>query len=242
MQEYKFRNDTCILLGDTHSLEETKNIIGLRVPDGMDIIHMGDAALGFGNISYSVQNTLTWLGVYNKLCEELNVNLYIIRGNHDATYPSIWDSQWSNVFLIRDHAYGTFPNGKTALIVGGGLSVDRVIRKSNIDYWEDEYTVPIESVKKCDILFSHDCPEHFNHSTQSLPKHYGWYCDRDPELLSDCLKQRLVISDIAKNADVNTIFSGHFHNDIRQYINGVYYRCLDINELFEFDSTREYKL
>ena len=239
---YNFRNDSVILMGDTHSLDTTYNLLNVRIPNGNDVIHMGDAALGFGDIKYSIDNTLSWLDRYNKLCRTLDINLYIIRGNHDATYKRIWDSKFSNVFLIKDYAYGIFPNNKKVLLVGGAVSVDRCHRKENSDYWSDETTPIIENIDECDFMFSHDAPEYFNHSTSSLGKHYSREVERDDLLIEDCLKQRNNISDILERSEAKAIYSGHFHNALREERHGIYYRCLDINELFEFDSTKEHKL
>jgi DNA repair exonuclease SbcCD nuclease subunit len=218
------------------------DLLNIRIPDGYDVIGMGDHGFGFGKASYAIDNAKSHLDRINNLCKKLNITLYLIRGNHDATYDEIWKSEYSNVLLIKNSALGIFPNGKKVLFVGGGVSVDRYVRKEGNDYWKDEITPEFEINENCDIMFSHDCPEHFNHSTHSLPNHYGWYCDRDVTLIDDCLKQRLHMTDIAKRANVKTCFSGHFHNNIRQQIDGVYYRCLDINELFEFDANHEYTL
>lgn len=238
---YNFRKNEIILLGDTHSLETTRDILKSReVIEGNDIWHCGDAALGFGYDSYNIRNTLTWLGMYNQICKDLDIRLYINRGNHDATYPEIWDSTWCNVTMIKTGDVATFPNGKTALLVGGGISVDRVTRKNNFDYWTGEGTPILEDVPKCDIVFSHDCPEKFNHPTATLPNHYGWYVDRDPTLLTDCANQRKIMTDIVDRSEAKTLFYGHFHNSMAQKIDGVYARCLDINELFFFDAEKEY--
>jgi predicted phosphodiesterase len=208
--------------------------------DKNDLIVLGDSGFGFGPIASAIQNTLMWIARYNKLCVEHNINLYIIRGNHDATYPEIWNSTWSNVFLIRDCDYCVFPNGKRALLVGGGISIDRCNRKHNYDYWIDEPTNVIDNVEKCDIVFSHDCPEEFNHSTNTLDERFKWAIDKDPTLIEDCLKQRSYMSDIVRRSEAKTIFYGHFHNNIKQTIDGVFGQCVNINELFFFDAEYDY--
>lgn len=240
---YNFRKNEIVLLGDTHSLDETQNVLRLRESVvGEDIWHCGDAALGFGSIDYSIRNTLSWLDIYNKICKDLDIRLYINKGNHDATYPEIWNSTWCNVVMVKTGDIATFPNGKTALLVGGGISVDRVVRKEGIDYWSDEATPVLKEVPKCDIVFSHDCPEKFNHPTAALPRHYGWYVDRDPTLLKDCATQRETMTDIVERSGAKNLFYGHYHNSMTQQIDGVYARCLDIAELFFFDADREYAI
>lgn len=242
METYNFRDDTCILIGDTHSELVLYELLNLRIPNGSDVVGIGDHGLGFGKVAYAIDNAKSWLDRINKLCIALDVKLYLIRGNHDN--PDVWKlpKQYSNVILTQSGDVGIFPNGKTTLFVGGGISLDRITRVEGETYWVDEATPYIDNIEECDIMLSHDCPEHFNHNTNSLPNHYAWYCDRDVVLIDDSLRQRHNMSDIAKRSKVKTIFSGHFHNSLRDERDGVYYRCLDINELFEFNSTVEYKL
>jgi predicted phosphodiesterase len=239
---YNFRNDTVILLGDTHSTTTTYDILNIDIPNGSDVWHCGDGGLGFGGLEYALANAKSWLDRIDKLCQKLDIMFYHQIGNHDN--PAVWQlpDKYSNVILLQSGDVGVFPNGKKTLFIGGGVSVDRFGRKENFSYWKDEITPFLENVEKTDFVFSHDAPEHFNHSTESLPKSFGWYCERDVTLIDDCLKQRLNISDIVKRSGANVIFSGHFHNDKRQEKDGVYYRCLDINERFEFDSNKTYKL
>ena len=242
MEEYKFRSNQIILQGDTHSTTVVYDIISTRIPDGSDYIHLGDVGLGFGSIEYAVDNAKSHLDRINKLCQKIDVNCYLIRGNHDATYDAIWDTKWSNVFLIKDHAYATFPNEKRVLMFGGGISLDRSERMPKFDYWYDENTIPIDDVEKCDIIFSHDCPEQFNHSSHTIPTHWRIYNDRDSTLYYDCVQQREVVGYIVERSQATTIFYGHFHNNMTQQIGGVYARCVDINELFFFDADKKYEI
>ena len=240
MEEFKFRSNQVILQGDTHSTSVTYDIIGTRVANGSDYVHLGDIGLGFGDVSYAVDNAKSILDRINKLCQSLDINCYFIRGNHDATYDSIWLSEWSNIKLIKDHAYAVFPNGKRVLMFGGGISLDRCDRQPNKDYWWDENTIPIDDVEKCDIIFSHDCPEQFNHSSHTIPTHWKFYNDKDHTLYSDCVNQRDIVGYIVKRSEATTIFYGHFHNNMTQQIDGVYARCVDINELYFFDADKKY--
>lgn len=238
---YKFRSNKIILIGDTHSTYQTRDLLNLRIPNGSDVLHVGDGGWGFGDPEYALQNAKSWVDIFHKLCENLDIRLYHLIGNHDN--PDVWKfPSTDRVFWVQSGDVGEFPNGKTALFVGGGVSVDRFTRKEGVSYWKEEITPPLDNVEKCDILFSHDCPEYFNHPTKTLPLHYGWYIERDPLLLGDCEKQRTVMGDIVKKSEVKTIFYGHYHNSFRQEVEGIYAQCLDISELFGFDAEKEYKL
>ena len=238
MAEYKFRENTVILIGDTHSTNITYELLNIRIPNRSDVVHIGDGGWGFGNADYAINNAKSWLSRINRLCQDLDIILYHIIGNHDN--PDVWNLEnASNVIFVKSGDVGIFPNGKKCLFVGGGISVDRYTRKEGVDYWKGEVTPILEHVEKVDIVFSHDCPEHFNHSTASLPRNFGWYCERDTTLLDDCLKQRLNMTDICARSEAKLIIGGHFHNSMKQEIDGVKYRCLDINELYEFDADEQ---
>ena len=241
-REFKFRDDTIILQGDSHSMERVITTIQHDIPDGWDYVMVGDFGAGFGETEYAISNTISHLELLNERANRLDINVYIIRGNHDRS--AIWKlpNVYSNVTLVNTGDIGVFPNGKRVLFIGGGVSVDRYSRKEGRDYWKDEITETLEDVPKVDIVFSHDCPEHFNHSTHSLPRSFGWYCDRDVTLIDDCLKQRKTMSDIVEKSGAKTTFYGHFHNSIQEEKDGVYARCIDINELVQFDANEEYKL
>lgn len=234
---YKFRKNSVILQGDSHDTSIVYDTLNLRIPNGSDYVHLGDVGLGFGGETYAMKNAETWLDRINKLCITLNINCYLIEGNHDN--PAVWElPPLSNVFLPKSGEVGIFPNGKKVLFIGGGISVDRCVRKEGIDYWKGELTPKLENVEKCDVLFSHDCPEHFNYSTASLPQNFQWYVDRDLTLMDDALAQRLNMTDIVKRSEVKEIYHGHFHHSIVEEHDGVKCRCLDINELFEYDAER----
>lgn len=231
---YKFRSNNILLLGDTHSRNKTAVILA-SVPEGWDVVHLGDG--GFHNAT----KTLAFLTELNELCEERNIKLFHLRGNHDDTDPEIWESEWSNIFLVKEHSYAEFPNKKKALLLSGALSIDRSSNLHNGLYWVDEGTKPIEIVEKSDVVFSHDAPEQFNHSSNTIPRYWSFYADRDHYLVSDAIHQRKIVGDIIQRSGATSIFHGHFHNNITAIVNGVYARCISINELFEYDADKDYQ-
>ncbi len=235
MNKYNFRDNGCALIGDTHSTTVTNQLLvsNKKFLKDYDVVHIGDGGWGFGSPAYALDNAKSWCDLINKTCKELNIVLYHIIGNHDN--PDVWKfPNLSNLIFVQSGDVGVFPNGKQVLFIGGGVSIDRYTRKEGIDYWKNEVTPFLDTVEKCDVVFSHDCPEHFNHATKSLVNNFGWYIERDITLLTDCERQRYNISDICKRAEAKKIFGGHFHNNIQEEIDGVKYRCLNINELYEF--------
>lgn len=229
-----FRSNSILLLGDTHDLRRTFQIIQ-RKPniDNFDIVFLGDGGEGFCGREHDE----VYLKRINDECVKRNIFLYIIRGNH--TNPIVWQRNYkfSNLFLVPDYTPAIFPNKKTALLVGGGISIDRSCREENLDYWSDENTIYVKQNKHYNYLFAHDCPNYFNHSTESLwSSPYQDFLRDDPDLFQDALDQRNVLGQIVKDIECKYAASGHYHNSTKEEKNGIKYQCLNIEELFLFDS------
>ena len=232
----RFRHNSILLLGDTHSYQRTHYVIS-KTPNlnGLDIVFLGDGGEGFGSRTMDEVS----LRKISLECEKRDVRLYCIRGNHSN--PEIWGRGYgfSHLVLVPDYHTGIFPCGKRALRVGGGVSIDRTWRKSGLDYWPDEVTPYKKIGEKHDFLFAHDAPDYFNNDTASLRLGpFSKLLSDDPGLFDDCLEQRNVMARIVEDAEVKRCFSGHYHNSKKQLRNKIYYRCLDIEELLEFDASK----
>ena len=236
--DIKFRNNSIKLIGDLHNVRLAYGLLKIHQEwEDVDIFQIGDLGAGFSTQLLDERA----LGLINTVCKSRNINFYAIRGNHDD--PTLFQSNFSlsNLFLLPDYSTGTFPNGKTALLVGGGISIDRIARIEGKDYWKDEATTYHKTEKKFDILFSHDAPEYFNFSTDSLRcSHLKDYLLKDKTLLSDCLNQRNIINNIVADIECEYVCGGHFHNSLFQEKNGICYRCANINEVVDFDANNIY--
>jgi len=225
---FDLRENNVVLLGDTHSYRYIYGIITNRPAlDGKDIIFLGDGGEDFPELPLHA----TLLQRINKQCKQRDIRLYWIRGNHSL--PTIWTAgyEFSNLFLAPDYSTVTFPNGKKGLLVGGGISVDRITRVEGQDYWKYEITPYQKVEEKFTYLFSHDCPEYFNHSTDSLRgSRFSGFLRDDPTLLDEAFKQRLTLNKIVEDIKPKFIYSGHFHSSLSEEKFGIKYRCVDICE------------
>ena len=235
MTEHNLRTDKIILMGDSHSAATVTTFIRDKISEGETVVHVGDVGVGFGLESYALDNAKTWIGMLNDICVKKNIVLYLVRGNHDNPLCWTWPNR-SNVIFVQTGDVGYFPNGKKTLFIGGGISVDRTIRRQGYNYWFDEITEKLEHVTKTDFVFTHDAPEEFNHPTRTLPNGWGWYVDRDVMLMEDSRKQRANVTKICHESGAKFIISGHFHNSFKETLGEVKYQCLNINELFSFDA------
>lgn len=233
--KYELRENYVILQGDPHGLKYIRAALDV-IPEGRDWIVIGDCGVGFDekNKEGLIKELLLHI---DQICYIKNINLYLIRGNHDN--PSWWKE--NKVVLLRtkfvkDYDSFVFPNGKTALAVGGGISIDRCLR-GGASYWEDEVTTdPPEGLGEFDFVFAHDCPTEVNHHTNGLEKSFFHFVSQDVDLINDCEKQRATMDKVFFTANPKVYIYGHFHNTHRCEYYGCKFRCLDINELYEFSA------
>jgi predicted phosphodiesterase len=91
-----------------------------------DLIFLGDFGLGFD----SLQKEINDLTPVNKICNEFNVDCYILRGNHDD--PSYYNTDENKLNLshikpLEDYTIISFKE-HNILCVGGAISLDRTYR------------------------------------------------------------------------------------------------------------------
>lgn len=216
-------------MGDPHGLQNIYKKIDL-IPEGSDWVILGDCGIGFREHLVDMNN-LEQLSnfVYNK-----NIRLFLLRGNHDS--PKWWEYPpvFPNLFFVQDYSTIHLPNNEKVLCVGGGVSIDRIIRNEHVDFWKGEITPDVpEDLKPHEYVFSHDCPSYVNKPTKSLEGYPALKLDRS--LLRDCDIQRQKIDRIIEKTQPKRVFYGHMHNSFSEVVDNRRFRCLNIEELFLFD-------
>ena len=197
-----------LMLGDIHGEFSwlRSEIISKDIRD-CTVICVGDFGVGFagGIVAEKIK-----LAELNYILAKRNVLLLTIRGNHDD--PFYWsvngDLGFSNIDFVDDYSLREI-QGENFLFVGGGISIDRKFRTSGVSYWPDEAFVLIEDlICECDVLVTHSAPRWIGPNDKEGIK---FYCDRDPDLWDDCLKERKDIGRLHELAKPKTSFAGHFH-------------------------------
>lgn len=227
-------------VGDVHgNLAIIDRILGFS-NEGDTIIQVGDFGIGFFHDKFFEK--------YSHKLESKGVNLLAIRGNHDD--PSRFDGSkiGSNIELVSDYSIKNI-NGKNHLFIGGAVSVDRIKRIPNHNWWENEIVQFNEenesflnSLTDIDVVVTHTCPR------TAFPLDHigvGFYFDEDSELSKDIeieFNKMDKIKDIlTKNNNIKNWMFGHYHvSKSFKYVhregpgagNYISYRCLDINEIY----------
>ena len=154
-KDYKTYNKK-YLLGDIHGYW---GVIAQHIMHYLEkniaYIQVGDFGIGFNSVEKEGER----LKELNKILDEYECDLYVIRGNHDNPAKCKVHPNW-----IRD---GHYDDSLRMMFLGGGYSVDRHLRVEGRDWWPDEemrlseyYELLIKyEEEKPRVMVTHDCPE-----------------------------------------------------------------------------------
>ncbi|MFR9543683.1 MAG: metallophosphoesterase [Rikenellaceae bacterium] len=211
------------------------------------LIVAGDCGFGFEKEEH-------YKNLYNKISRtltKLNIFILMIRGNHDD--PTYFDNRrinYKRFKCISDYSIVAF-NEKNILCVGGGISIDRTMRKMDMDYykvvkgrdimsyWEDENVVynpeAISQLPQINAAVTHSAPSIcFPADKKGIED-----CFRaDSELEADLDEERSRLDKILhelrhENHPLTDWYYGHFHASKVETIDNVNYHLLDIMEFKE---------
>lgn len=124
---FTFEDRPCYVVADIHGLPHLilDNIRKYDIRNCVLIV-AGDIGLGFHTYMSHYQQYFN----INKELEERDVNVFLVRGNHDdKSYFDELRINFSNIKSIPDYTVITVGE-RNILCVGGGISIDRKYRKS----------------------------------------------------------------------------------------------------------------
>lgn len=193
-------------VGDIHgNVPSLENAINVReIQQNSVLILLGDIGI------------FTWsptLDALQEMAYKYNIRLYLLRGNHDD--PFYWNKYHkydSHITFIKDFSK-LLINGETRVFaIGGGLSLDRSVRKEGVDYFKDEMIKPMPSGMPyidCDVLITHTG---IIDGLRGLPEpSKRYWCLKDNMLEADLAVERETMLFILKNISAKAWVYGHFH-------------------------------
>ena len=199
-------NSNLILIhGDNHGQwDRLFRIIDEKAIENCTLISAGDCGIGF-KAPHKQEREFELL---NDRFKKRNINYLAIRGNHDDPSYFLGQYNYSHFKLLPDY-HTEILNGEKFLFVGGAISIDRRYRTLGHSYWSDEAFVLDESkIFECDVLITHSAPTWNGPIDKSGIDNW---CQKDPTLWDDCLKERKDISALIKKCKAKKHYCGHFH-------------------------------
>lgn len=245
------------IIGDTHGLPTLLNVLqdfwckptpiptqlGLSQPvnpteDITDatFIHVGDVGLGFDPIEVDIHN----LQVIDKLLQEKQCKMYMIRGNHDNphfwNYSYVYKHKLLAIELVNDFMVREIEK-EMVLFIGGATSIDRNLRTLGKDYWLDEGVpqIPLDVMDMkgqyydVTMVVTHCAPFDTHPLIDNPIARFG------EQLGKELIAERQYLSDLRDRLPktVKRWYYGHYHTSSVNYDQHIRYECVDENTIVE---------
>lgn len=233
--------------GDPHGINIIYDILRSyvnedNISDNSVIFSCGDNGIGF----YDIKTDSNKLKLCNDICIKHNIQLILIRGNHDN--PDLYNESSplnkSNISLVDD--FTVVKTGDYNIIcIGGAISIDRTNRVLNKTYWKNEGTRILDDELKeeiksldfnIDIVCSHNCPTYQKPRDEypvliSDNPLFNWSI-WDSKLLDDNFIDRsnldAIHEELSMSNKIKYWIYGHFHNHYVSIENKPKFICLDM--------------
>ncbi len=219
-----------------------------QLPPQSHLLCVGDIGVGF-------EDSLTpdCMKVVNDVASEMDIHLWMIRGNHDNPYlfrggQKQWNDALSHISLMAD-VDSIELEGYHIIFVGGAISVDRSHegRINNQSWWKEEpvhescpsrvYHI-VEEFGPADLLITHAGPITALPVIDQFDPNIFHYSQEDPNLLNEINEERFRLSDCVQYSRAPMVVYGHYHVPLNNHNTGVDYRCVAELETWEFKGTK----
>lgn len=208
-------------------------------------LQVGDFGVGFNDDDNEIILNL------NEKLENLNIFLYIIRGNHDDPFffREKTINKWSNIIFLPDYTVLKYLD-ECILCIGGAVSIDRKLRQkqtaiSRKPYWfrKETFNYQKELVDKIleenniTVMVTHTAPASFApyHGTE-YPQPVKEYLKIDKLLHNDLTEERNTLERLynqVKGGNIKLWVYGHFHFSNSEKIGNIQVTLLDVDEFID---------
>lgn len=236
------RGPQLFALGDTHCTDRTLSVIqkafksGILIP-GDTVMHVGDA----GMIGMNARAVEKYYKLLHRRMKERDLELCIIRGNHDDPRIFINPPTWSPyVTFCTDHALAEDLNNNILVrFVGGACGIDRHYCTPGVDWWPEIMPIPPNNPLEpnpVDIVIAHSLPGEIRKMAMNWCPHQSDFvmrCLDDPIIQVDINDEGIILGESLKKYRPKLWVCGHFHFHCDFDFDGTRYIVLDRNELMQ---------
>lgn len=207
-----------IFAGDWHgSLYQAESVVKYAAANNVThIIQVGDFGVWRGDDMF--------LNALNALLLKYNIFLYWVDGNHED-FPRLYayPVQSTGTREIRTNIHH-LPRGfrftwdtVRFLAMGGAYSVDKDMRTTGRDHWDEELITPEDilaaGTEKTDVLITHDSPQDAPNPITDDPHRQAdgikWFGAHN---IFNANLHRRVLQEVSDNTDPTLIVHGHYHS------------------------------
>jgi predicted phosphodiesterase len=194
------------------------------------VFQLGDFGLGWP------RHGMAFLGWVEQHCALLDIDLYIVPGNHEN-----WEYIDSLLFengrcWLTDHVCVLERNarfeidGRSFLALGGAPSIDYPARQEGVSWWRGE-ALTLRDVERAadegyaDIMLTHDAPDGGTRKVQTIidnPDYTFW----PRKGLEYCAEGRELMNIAFKGVKPKVFVHGHFHVTDEALVNGTRFLSL----------------
>jgi len=217
------------ILGDHHGDYEAvfATLKERGIWDAM-IIHVGDGGEGFPDWRATTAESL------DSRFAAFGIEYLSIRGNHSD--PAFFDGRvmLPNFKLLRDYT-SLHLNGKSWLLAGGAISIDRLDRLPGRSWWSGEgFELREDLAQHVDVLVTHSGPSWIGPSCRNelvracANAEAVFGCDT---LIAELQAERRAHEKLFRLVTPKTWYLGHFHERAEKPYLGCRTRILDCCEL-----------
>lgn len=223
-------NENIYVIGDIHGQFDLLCMFLVNKVKNIIVIVAGDCGFGFNlPVYYSLL-----FNKYNQLLINNNIKIYFVRGNHDN--PEYFNSDKYPKLKYEFESFKIIPDYSVIndhiLVIGGAVSIDRIFRRRNINWWEGEEIMKLDKLpdhvcsKNIDTIISHECPSICNPILHKVDYH-----------VSNTIKNKIhadreYLTKIFKNIKPKYWFYGHYHKYKIENIDGCIFTCCEMFDLF----------
>lgn len=231
-------------IGDVHGKFDRLNEVIAALPDGAQIVCVGDIGLGFTDA-----NDPTCLATVDATATSKGQQVWLMRGNHDD--PAIWlehRSEWNKELQsirIPADIHRMKVDNIHIMMVGGAISLDRSHpgRIDGLNWWKGEglnldsvnqVAHLVESYGRADILLTHCGSIDADPSPERDSETFDHYGKVDTTLKQDAIRERETVAKLIEISQARTAAFGHYHVAIESHDGPIRYRCCAELEAWEY--------
>jgi predicted phosphodiesterase len=202
-----------------------------------DFANTGDVLIQVGDFGVGFVHEKRIESLANKF-SEAGCKCLVVQGNHDDPIYFKENKKYSGSLELLPPTSFRQINNKGILFLGGAISVDRYMRIEGKSWWRDEKFILerdyLSSLQGIDYVISHGCPNYVVPIVSHKGDIVDYFSEWDTTLVKELKEEGEQFAEAFKlisNNNIQKAWHGHYHTRQIKNVNGIEFRCLEIDEV-----------